>query len=1070
MKFRALLFAVLLSFLAVPGFSAERRDLLTGRYNREQVSRYCDDSSDWIRFPAYADRAAWEAIPASRRSATISAGERYLGYDWPAILPTMYLEFSRTGNRNVVDVAIATRLSVLRTLFYAEMMEGKGRFIDDIINGIFTYCEQTYWGMSATFYLYEYGDSQSHPKTKLPDASNPVIDLSVGDVASTLSWIWYFLHDEFDKVSPIVGERLKSELRRKVLEPFYTRNDFWWITGWNHGDVNNWTPWCNYNVLTTILLMEPDRARRLDGICKTMQSVDLFINIYPEDGGCNEGPSYWGHGVGSLFNYLSLLYDFSKGGIDIFHEDVVREMGRYVNKLYIGGGVNFVNFADAPGKINHDGIRIARFGQRIGDPSLEAFGSFLSQKQREDALALSKVYRAEFYGSEDTEKYDPRAISGDIGQTLSDLFAEGLTEVPREVLPKEIYLPDLQVVAARDKENDSRGFFFAAKGGNNQEQHNHNDVGSFVLYYDGQPVFIDPGVGTYTRETFSNDRYSLWTMQSGYHNLPLIRGVMQQAGSRYKAADCTFKSSRDVVTFSADIAPAYPEGAGATRWVRSYTLRRGKSFTVKDAFVLSETGDGTPAGCVTGPTSVIFMTPLEPVLEASAVMLAGKGFRVRLSYPASRLRPRVEEMKLEDTRLSNVWGDRIYRIVFDVDGPDPKGNLTFEVTAGETGEGAVEKEASPSSIVQVVDAAILWQKTHMPTAGRAIYNPRYTGWADGVFLSAVAEWTQAVGNEGLRAWVKEVAEQVNYEPASWTLNPANDIAVCMLYANLYREDPKPRFLIDTIADYGRQLEVLRGGWKMIGPTVERLDYMMKDYPQMDDDLDFNLSRNQVRWCWCDALYMAAPTFAAFADITGDVRYRDFMKQEFWRTVRALYDTEEHLFYRDTRYKTIRSRNGAKMFWGRGNGWSVGAIVRVLENLPPDDPDRGKFEQLLREMLSRLVTLQDAEGYWNTSLLDREFYPNPETSASGFIAYGLWWGINHGVLPAGEYLPAAWKAWDALVRAVHPDGMLGSVQAIGDAPENITPEKNEVYGTAAFALAGKEVYQYLSTTQSTTQSL
>ena len=154
-----------------------------------------------------------------------------------------------------------------------------------------------------------------------------------------------------------------------------------------------------------------------------------------------------------------------------------------------------------------------------------------------------------------------------------------------------------------------------------------------------------------------------------------------------------------------------------------------------------------------------------------------------------------------------------------------------------------------------------------------------------------------------------------------------------------------------------------------------------------------------------------------------------------------------------------------MFWGRGNGWSVGAIVRVLENLPPDDPDRGKFEQLLREMLSRLVTLQDAEGYWNTSLLDREFYPNPETSASGFIAYGLWWGIYHGVLPAGEYLPAAWKAWDALVRAVHPDGMLGSVQAIGDAPENITPEKNEVYGTAAFALAGKEVYQYLLTTQS-----
>ncbi len=363
-------------------------------------------------------------------------------------------------------------------------------------------------------------------------------------------------------------------------------------------------------------------------------------------------------------------------------------------------------------------------------------------------------------------------------------------------------------------------------------------------------------------------------------------------------------------------------------------------------------------------------------------------------------------------------------------------------------------------VAETVGKSIRWQKDHMPTKGRAIYNPRYTGWADGVFLSAVADWTSVVGDGELRDWLKQVAEEVNYEPAAWTLNPANDIAVCMLYANLYRENPRPRYLIDTISDYGRQLEILRGGWKSIGPTVERLDYMMKYYPEMDDDLDFYLSRNQVRWCWCDALYMAAPTFAAFADITGNPEYLAFMKREFRRTTRALYDTEEHLFYRDTRYKTIESRNGAKMFWGRGNGWVVGSLVRVLDNLPPDDPDRGFYETLLREMLSRLVTLQDAQGYWNTSLLDREFYPNPETSASGFITYGLWWGINNGLLPEKEYLPYARKAWEALVRAIHPDGMLGSVQAIGDAPENITAEGNEVYGTAALALAGKELYKYL----------
>lgn len=361
---------------------------------------------------------------------------------------------------------------------------------------------------------------------------------------------------------------------------------------------------------------------------------------------------------------------------------------------------------------------------------------------------------------------------------------------------------------------------------------------------------------------------------------------------------------------------------------------------------------------------------------------------------------------------------------------------------------------------RVVNDAVEWQRDNMPEKGRAVYNPRYNGWADGVFLSAVAEWTLVDDSRGFRSWLKDLAEEISYEPGSRSLNPANDIAVCMLYANLYQEDPKPCYLIDTISDYGRQLEELRGGWKSISPTIERLDYMVKYYPQMDDDLDFYLSRNQVRWCWCDALYMAAPTFAAFANITGDDGYREFMNREFWRTARALYDPRERLFYRDTRYKTIKSDNGAKMFWGRGNGWTVAAIARVLDALPKDYPDRPRYEALLRDMMSRLVELQDADGYWNTSLLDREYYPNPETSATGFFAFALWWGINNGILEPGEYLPHARKAWEALVKAVYPGGKLGSVQAIGDAPNNISRDSNEVYGTAALALTGSEIIKFL----------
>lgn len=368
-------------------------------------------------------------------------------------------------------------------------------------------------------------------------------------------------------------------------------------------------------------------------------------------------------------------------------------------------------------------------------------------------------------------------------------------------------------------------------------------------------------------------------------------------------------------------------------------------------------------------------------------------------------------------------------------------------------------ELSVGSVVRVVNDAVGWQLDHMPLAGREVYNPRFTGWADGVFLSAVGEWTRTDDSRGYRERLRRLAAELNYEPAPRTFNPANDIAVCMLYADLYAENPQPQYLLDTISDFQGQLDELRGGWKTLIPTIERLDYQMRYYPDLGS-LDFYLPPNHERWCWCDALYMAAPTYAAMANLAGRSDYREFMNREFWRTTAALYDPSEQLFYRDTRFFDLRESNGEKVFWGRGNGWVVGAIARVVDQLPRDYPDRERYLNLFREMIARLVALQDENGYWHTSLLDMQTYTSPETSATGFCAYALWWGINNGVLDEAVYLPPARKAWKALVAAVHPDGMLGWVQPIGDAPENITYDKNEVYGTAAFALTGSQVVKYL----------
>lgn len=646
---RLILFLAIL-FSPALVFANQGRNLLTGSYSRAQVFDYCPNNLSWVKYPSYNDRAAWNRIPEEIRVSTIAEGEKYLDYNWPSILPSMYLEFTRTGNRAVVDNLASQRLTALRALFYAEMVEGEGRFMDNIINGVFTYCEQTYWGSSAHFYLYEYGSPISRPTTILPDKSNPIIDLVVGDVSSTLAWIWFFFHEEFDKISPIISARLLDELYTKVLEPYYTRNDFWWITGWNSGAVNNWTPWCSYNLLTCVLLLEKDPQKRLDGIYKTMSSVDLFINSYPEDGGCNEGPSYWGAAVGKLHNYLTLLKECSGGKIDIFQKDIIKEMGRYIYKLYIGNGNNYVNFADAPASITHDGVMIARYGQDIGDPRLEGFGAFLSDKG----------------------DFSRKPLSGDLGQTLFDLFDYIPEADPREVLVSESYLPDLQVAVGRDSQDSNEGFFFAAKGGNNAEQHNHNDVGSFILYYNGKPVFVDPGVGTYTRETFSEDRYKIWTMRSGYHNLPVINGVMQRAGESFRATNSSFNSTSSHVEFSTDISGAYPEEANISSWKRTYVLNRGKRFKINDKYVLNK---------VSGKSSIVFMTPLNCVQEPGSLAFSGDGFNLKLSYSSSLLECEIEEVVLDDPRLSDIWGERLYRIVFNVKGNKVKNDITFDLTS-----------------------------------------------------------------------------------------------------------------------------------------------------------------------------------------------------------------------------------------------------------------------------------------------------------------------------------------------------------------------------------------------------
>ena len=159
---------------------------------------------------------------------------------------------------------------------------------------------------------------------------------------------------------------------------------------------------------------------------------------------------------------------------------------------------------------------------------------------------------------------------------------------------------------------------------------------------------------------------------------------------------------------------------------------------------------------------------------------------------------------------------------------------------------------------------------------------------------------------------------------------------------------------------------------------------------------------------------------------------------------------------------IRDRkeaNGKKVFWGRGNGWVIGGLAEILKTLPAEDTEfRPFYLELYKEMSERLAGLQGKDGYWHASLLDPDSYPSPETSATGFIVYGLAYGINQGYLPADKYLPVVKKGWEALTRAVEANGKLGWVQPVGADPKKVTRDMTELYGTGAFLMATSEIYK------------
>lgn len=616
-------------------FAYTERNLLQNSVTKEQLKEALIMNGEWVPYPAYSDREGWNSLLNDEdRQTLINAGEKMLNYKWQVIRATDYLEYERSGERNIMQNPYEANRKAINMLMMAELAEGKGRFVDQLINGVFFSCEMTSWVLSAHL-------PRQSTKRSMPDWREQIIDLGSGNYGSMLAWVYYFFHDTFDKANPVISLRLRHELQERILDPYMENDREWWMAfHWKPGEIiNNWNPWCNSNVLQCYLLLEEDRDKLTDAVWRTMQSVDKFINFVKSDGACEEGTSYWGHAAGKMYDYLQILSDGTNGKVALFNNPMIRRMGEYISRSYVGDGW-VVNFADASAKGGGDAPLIYRYGRAVGSEEMMQFAAYLLKGKRPTI-----------------------PLGNDVFRTLQCvLLNKGLEQTrPAHNVPACTWYPETEFCYL----TNNSGWFLATKGGFNNESHNHNDAGTFSLYINNTPILIDAGVGTYTRQTFSSERYSIWTMQSNYHNLPMINGVPQRFGQEYKATNVVCKEKQRF--FSADISTAYPEEAAVNSWIRSYKLEN-KRLVITDKFSLKETRAANQVNfLVWGDIDIS---------KAGKVIVKVGEEQATLEYPAN-FKATLETIELPDTRLSNVWGKQIYRIVLTDSQKKLEGNYKF---------------------------------------------------------------------------------------------------------------------------------------------------------------------------------------------------------------------------------------------------------------------------------------------------------------------------------------------------------------------------------------------------------
>lgn len=585
------------------------------------------------------DRAYWEAFGTNMKPLAEETLQTYEDDEiFQSLRASWYMEFVTKKDRRHFEDRYYRRRAVLSAYVFLEAIENDGKHLEKIVDLLWMISEETEWSLPAHIGAMETSDA-------LPWYKNPCLDLFCAETGALVSVVYAILKEKLDRISKNICLRIEDVLHERIVQNYLNHNYKW--MGLEGQKVNNWNAWINSNVLLTALNISKDPEEKEAVVRKVMQTLDIFLNQCPDDGACDEGPGYWGKAALSAMETLYLLDEATNGYVQLWDSEKLKNMAEFVVNAYIGKR-RFVNFADAAAFLGMDAEPMYRFGKKLHSLKLLSMAKELSGH---------KVPFSMGYKFKDTMKVLC------VGEERADLRRfEGDFE-----FVQDCYLPSIQFFTAREKGN---GLFLAAKGGHNDESHNHNDIGSFMIYKNGVPFFADAGVMEYSAKTFNPEtRYTLWNNQSDYHSVPQIDGKGQKEGRTFAAKNPQYQVDGACSSFSLDMAEAYENKADIICWNRSFVLDRiKKEIQITEQFRLKR-------AC---PVRLHFLCCMPPEqTENGFVFRAADGTTLLMQVPTAAFHCAAEEIVLTDPKQNLAWGEKLYRMVLSYKEPQTEGEITY---------------------------------------------------------------------------------------------------------------------------------------------------------------------------------------------------------------------------------------------------------------------------------------------------------------------------------------------------------------------------------------------------------